>query len=162
MSTKYGGSPAGVMQPDEVTLTSNRQPDAASCSATNTANGAPMAHPHHTDLSTVQIEAPQGGVVAGPARVLLGRPAAHQEPHDVTVGIEQADLRNRHLGPAPLPATLPQQVLGPEDRRLPVVLGLQEWDVVLGHALQPDYFELDAFAAPTGRGCRQHVTPTCG
>ena len=42
MRTKYGVGPIGVIWPADVTLIRSRQPDAKSCSATSTANGALM------------------------------------------------------------------------------------------------------------------------
>jgi len=45
MATKYGVGPISTSWPAEVTLTSNRQPEAKACSAISTANGAPTAQP---------------------------------------------------------------------------------------------------------------------
>ena len=49
-----------------------------------------------------------------------------QVPDDVTVGVEQADVRNRLVRSVPLPASLAQQVLGQEHRRFIERFGPQE------------------------------------
>jgi hypothetical protein len=87
MMTKYGVCPAGVIWPADVTLTSNWQPLAKSSSATRTANGAPTA-------------------------TCMPKP-----PHDIAIGVQDADCRNIDGREALLPPRFAQQRRGPENRR---------------------------------------------
>src|SRR5262249_3325590 len=65
---------------------------------------------------------PHVGVIASPPRVTAAVARPGEVPYDVAIGVEQAHARYGDLGQVPLTPRLPQQVLGPEDRLLCVLL----------------------------------------
>ena len=102
-------------------LTRSRQPDAKSSSATRTANAAPTAQPRMPNWDPY-VKNVQFGVVAGPAGMEAGVPAARKYRTMSPSGSRMQISGTGTLGEALLPTCFAQQALGFESGRGSITL----------------------------------------
>jgi hypothetical protein len=113
------------------------------------------------DVQATDIGGPHLRVVAGPAGLQAPQAGVDEVADDVTVGVEQADRRDRLVRELLLPARLTEQVLGLEDRRLRICLAAEHGGVTV----RPEAHGPNSFrpADRTGRltGCRSGDSRAC-
>jgi hypothetical protein len=80
-----------------------------------------------SEFLTVSLESVEVGVITGPRFVVTGFAGARQLAYDVSIWIEDADIRNRSFREILLSPGILQQRFGRKDRRFVEFFCIEEW-----------------------------------